>query len=116
MKKRRPISDAILRFGELYLFHSHNPHCPSESSLWGFFDKRINTIIYLEHSTLDLCNFKLCHKLPQKYKFYRLATRDELRDYMYCIGYADGKSLWGLSQLRGNSTLISLKHIKMCVE
>ena len=91
MKKRRPITNAHLCFGELYLFHSYNPHCPSESSLWGFYNKIINGIIYLEHSTLDLCHFRLWHKLPKRYKYYRLATRDELRGYMYSIGYVDGR-------------------------
>ncbi len=93
MKKRRLTANTIFRIGELYLFHPTNPHCPSSSSLWGFYDKSKYGIIYLEHSTEDLCHFRLWHCLPQCYRYYRLATRSELRDYMYSIGYADGAKI-----------------------
>ena len=39
--------------------------------------------IYLEHSTINHSSFTLSHKLPKQYVYYRLATRSELRDYMY---------------------------------
>jgi len=79
--------------GELYLFHPNNPLCPSATSLWGFYDKRIGHRIYLEHSTLDMHSFRLWHKLPGGYRYYRLATRRELRDYMYHLGIRDSISL-----------------------
>ncbi len=90
MKKLPPIYDRILRFGELYLFHPTNSRCPAEDSLWGLYDKTEDGVIYLEHSTFDLCRFWLKYKLPAHYEFCRLATRDELRDYMYSLGYHDG--------------------------
>ena len=90
MKKVPPIYNRILRFGELYLFHPSNLHCPAEDSLWGLYDKTEDGVIYLEHCTLDLRNFRLMYKLPIHYEFCRLATRDELRDYMYSLGYHDG--------------------------
>lgn len=93
MKKRKLTAESYFRIGELYLFHSSHPCCPSETSLWGFYDKTSNGIIYLEHSTLDLRHFRLWHKLPKRYRYYRLATRNELRDYMYSLGVGDSISL-----------------------
>lgn len=52
-----------------------------EGSLWGVFDKRIGDTIYLESSSLNLQNFRKWHLLPIAYRFCRLATRSELRDY-----------------------------------
>ena len=92
MKTHKLTAKRPFHIGDLYLFHPSNPYCPPRTSLWGFYNKIINGIIYLEHSTLDLYHFRLCHKLPKRYKYYRLATRDELRDYMYSIGYSDGKN------------------------
>ena len=91
MKKRAQTQATPFRIGDLYLFHTYNPRCPASSSLWGFYDKRINGIVYLEHSSHNLRQFRLCHPLPLRYRYYRLATRSELRDYMYNIGYSDGK-------------------------
>lgn len=92
MKKRKLTAKSYFRKGDLYLFHSSHPCCPSETSLWGFYDKTSNGI-YLEHSTLDLRHFRLWHKLPKRYRYYRLATRNELRDYMYSLGVGDSISL-----------------------
>lgn len=66
--------------GEVYLFHRSNVRCPRKSSLWGMFDKRVGTDVYLESSSEGaLCDFVLWHKLPDDYRFCRLATREELR-------------------------------------
>lgn len=67
--------------GEIYLFNRNDPTCPAEGSLWGVFDKRIGDTIYLESSSLNLQNFRKWHLLPIAYRFCRLATRSELRDY-----------------------------------
>lgn len=93
MKKRRLTAKSPIHIGELYLFHPNSPHCPPSTSLWGFYDKTRNGRIYLEHSTLDLCHFQSWHKLSKRYRFYRLSTRDELRDYMYSLGIEDAISL-----------------------
>ncbi len=92
MNKRTLTPRAEFHIGDLYLFHTSNSRCPSSSSLWGFYDKRINGIIYLEHSSHNLRKFRLYHPLSPRYRYYRLATRCELRDYMYNIGYSDGKN------------------------
>lgn len=75
--------------GELYLFHPTKKYCPSRSSLWGIYDKIEDGIIYLESSTLDLHHFSIWHRLPDGYRYWRRATRRELRDYMYNLGYRD---------------------------
>lgn len=86
MKKRKLTANTIFRIGDLYLFHPNNPRCPAKTSLWGFHNKTSKGVIYLEHSTEDLRHFRLWHSLPQCYRYYRLATGDELRDYMYNLG------------------------------
>ena len=91
MKKRNLTTRFRFHVGELYLFHPNNPHCPSQSSLWGFYDKSKGGIIYLEHSSRNLCNFRLWHPLSRHYRYCRKATRAELRDYMYNMGYSDSK-------------------------
>lgn len=67
--------------GEVYLFHSTDSCCPADGSLWGIFDKKIGTEIYLESSSFDLFGFRYWHRLPRKYRYCRLSTRAELRDY-----------------------------------
>lgn len=93
MKKRKLTAESSFRMGDLYLFHASDPQCPPYTSLWGFYDKTSNGTIYLEHSTLDLRHFRLWHTLPKRYRYYRLATRNELRDYMYSLGVVDSISL-----------------------
>ncbi len=73
--------------GELYLFHKNNPLCPAESSLWGFYDRRYGSVIYLESSSKDLRFFRMRDILPAGYRYVRLSSRDELRDYMWRLGY-----------------------------
>lgn len=67
--------------GELYLFHPSDYACPAEESLWGVFDKTENGTILLESSSHDLKYFRVWHPLTDEYRFARLASRDELRDY-----------------------------------
>ena len=91
MKKCNLTFNSRLSIGDLYLFHPSNKNCPYRSSLWGIYDKTEDSIIYLESSTLNLIHFKKCHPLPKYYCYYRLATRSELRDYMYNMGVSDGE-------------------------
>lgn len=73
-----------LCIGDVYLFNRTNKRCPPESSLWGMFDKREGAEIYLESSSdSELCRFTLWHKLPDDYRYCRLATREELQSYIY---------------------------------
>ena len=88
MKKRsRKIYEVAFESGELYLFHRTDPGCPRQGSLYGIYDKRIDSRIFLESSSRDMRKFRIWHLLPASYRYCRLATRAELRDYMYNMGY-----------------------------
>ena len=76
------LTGICLIVGEVYLFHESDPCCPAGSSLWGVFDKRLDGSIYLESSTYDLIRFRKWHVLPRAYRYCRLSTRSELRDYI----------------------------------
>ena len=77
--------------GELYLFHPTKRQCPSRGSLWGIYDKTEAGVIYLESSSRDLRHYRIRHGLSSEYRYCRRATRSELRDYMYNLGYSDAK-------------------------
>uniref|UniRef100_UPI004056618F hypothetical protein n=1 Tax=Alistipes sp. TaxID=1872444 RepID=UPI004056618F len=88
-QEKQVISHAEEKFevGELYLFHPTDPTCPAEESLWGCYESGEDEgEILLESTTLDFHLFNLRRKLPQNYSHHRLATRAELRDYMYALG------------------------------
>ena len=70
----------------LYLFNSSNPQCLPNTSLWSIYDKTKNGIIHLELHSFDLEHFRSQFILPKHYRFHRLATRSELRDFMYNFG------------------------------
>lgn len=91
---RIPVSTPRLTFlefsyeiGEVYLFHPTEMLCPADTSLWGLFDRRIGDQIHLESSSLDLCHFRLWHRLPNHYRYHRLASRSEFRDYIFNLAY-----------------------------
>lgn len=74
---------ATLIMGELYIFNKHNPECPAEGSLWGVVERCDKNSVHLENYSLDLRGYSHHQKLPEQYKYFRLSTRDELRDYIY---------------------------------
>ena len=78
--------------GELYLFHADDKLCPADGSLWAVVDKCIGQQIFLESSTADLKTYRRWHLLPKEYRFCRLATRAELRDYMYNLCWFENQS------------------------
>lgn len=75
--------------GDLYLFHRTVPACPSCSSLWGMFDKRVGTTLYLESSSSDLIHFRGWHRLPDGFRYCRRASRSELRDYAGNLSWSE---------------------------
>ncbi len=79
---RLPTDDASA-VGELYLFHRTDERCPPDGSLWGIVDRSDAREIRLESSSSDLLHFRLYHPLPEEYRYCRLATRSELRDYVW---------------------------------
>lgn len=81
------------RIGEVYLFHCDNRRCPSKSSLWSIFDKRIGNDIYVESSSSgNLRRFRLWHRLPDDYEYCRLATRQELGNFMFALAWFESRS------------------------
>ncbi len=87
--KRRNQSTAHhkLLSGALYLFHGSDRRCPAVNSLYGIIDKTSAGIIYLESSSRNLRRFRLWHRLPNHYRYYRPASRSELRDYIFHLAY-----------------------------
>lgn len=84
------IGDLLFEEGEVYLFHPTDAACPAESSLWGVFDRRNKTQVYLESSaSAELRDFVLYGLLPIDYRYARLATRTELRDYFFALSSSE---------------------------
>lgn len=77
----RRFNSRNLLCGELYLFHRTDRRCPEDGSLWGVFDRCDGPVIRLESSSRDLFAFDMWHALPEGYRYFRLSTREELRDY-----------------------------------
>lgn len=81
--------------GTLYLFHCSDRSCPASNSLFGIIDKTSDGIIYLESSSRDMLRFCLWHRLPNHYRYYRLASRSELRDYIFNLAYYECAAIHG---------------------
>lgn len=74
-----------LEAGDLYLFGDRT----SEERLWGIFHKRdAQGRIVLEAASPDFEHFERDVIVPGHWFFVRPATRDELRDFAYNMGYA----------------------------
>lgn len=87
MKKLNDIKDIeSLVAGELYLFSAIGEQLRKQNKLLGVLSDVVDGTIYLESSTHDYCNYRLWHPLPEGYSYFRIATRSELRDYMYGLG------------------------------
>ena len=70
------VKQAQFEKGELYLFHATDASCKSH--------------ILLETSCgAELRHFVLNGLLPSDYRFCRLATRDELRDYYFALALCE---------------------------
>ena len=83
MKTCVNVSKCRLKSDEVYLFNTSEWSCPPVGSLWGMVSAVGEGAVCLESSSRDLREFRLWHSLPPEYCYSRLATRRELRDYMY---------------------------------
>lgn len=84
------VKQAQFEKGELYLFHATDASCPPDSSLWGCVHEFDKSHILLETSCgAELRHFVLNGLLPSDYRFCRLATRDELRDYYFALALCE---------------------------
>ncbi len=81
----RPLENVKFKSGEIYLFHKTDPDCPDDDALWAMFDRRDADGIMLESCTYNLIDFSLrCH-LPADYRYCRLASRSEVREYAVAL-------------------------------
>lgn len=85
--ERNLLSDYIaaekFTIGDVYLFHKTDSRCPAGSSLRGVFDKCKDGEVYLESCSTDNGEFDNWCRLPEGYMYCRLATRPELRHYIF---------------------------------
>lgn len=84
--------------GDVYLFHKTNPRCPAGSSLWGVFDKCKDGEVYLESCSTDNEEFSNWLRLPEGYIYCRLATRPELRRYIFDQTWYESRKVMGVSK------------------
>ena len=91
--KRMTVKQCNFKVGEVYLFHTDDPRCPDAESLWGLYDKHDGGSIRLESCSTDQKHFSKGWHLPEQYRFCRLSTRGELRDYMANSIYSEIKGL-----------------------
>lgn len=102
MKKQEDVAPSNVkqvRFekGELYLFHPTDASCPPDTSLWGCVLESDKSHILLETSCdAELRHFVLNGLLPCDYRFCRLSTRDELRDYAFALALCERYRFSGL--------------------
>lgn len=83
----KPIDTLTLSAGDLYAF-SPSDNTSETSTVWGIFDMHSpDGHIHLESSSDDYQTFRTYTMLPEEYLYARPATRDELRDYAYNLGY-----------------------------
>lgn len=100
--KQNQISDYIaahkFEIGDVYLFHKSDPRCPSDSSLWGVFDKSDGGTVFLESSSSDCEEFRTWCRLPEGYRFCRPATRTEMRQYIFEQTWDESRRILGMAK------------------
>lgn len=87
MKKHNTIDDFKFKNEEVYLFHPNDPSCPNSTSLWALIFEFDGDSLRVESYTTDLRTFTLWKPLPPKYKYCRMATREELRQFISNYAY-----------------------------
>lgn len=94
------LTDFEFEVGEVYLFHTEAPSCPGDGSLWAVFDKRVGGRVFLNSVTDDLTYFDLECRLPLHYRYCRIATHSELRDFAFALGRFEGVRVKTMPKLR----------------
>ncbi len=84
--------------GDVYLFNKTDPKCPRSSSLWGVLDKCEGDTVYLESCSNDREKFDTWCRLPEDYRYCRLATRTEMRQYIFDQTWHESRKILGLAQ------------------
>ncbi len=94
------LTDFEFEVGDVYLFHTDDPACPADSSLWAVFDKRVGDRVFLNSVTDDLMYFDTGYRLPLHYRYCRIATKAELRDFAFALRRFEGKRVETMPNLR----------------
>lgn len=81
----RPLRTAKLVPGECYVFTASG----GGPELWALFDRWERDGLRLEAATRDLMRFSKYTLLPATYDHVREATRWELRDFFYNLGFSE---------------------------
>lgn len=81
---------SCLECGELYLF-GVTEDGTSPDVVWGVVDKVAEGRIYLESCSCDLQKFEKWRMLDEKYRYFRLSSRDELRDYTVALVFDESR-------------------------
>ena len=87
------VKQCNFKVGEVYLFHPADPRCPDAESRRGVDARPGGHSIFLESWSTDQKHFSKGRHLPEQYRFCRLSTRSELRDYMVNSIYSEIKGL-----------------------
>ena len=74
-----------LQTGELYLFTPIGDNDRESQNMWAIFAEYADGGVWLETATNDFKHFSHWSRLPEGWRCYRRATRDELRDYAYAL-------------------------------
>jgi len=89
------ISADRFKIGDVYLFNKTDPKCQGDSSLWGVFDKCDGETVYLESSSRDREKFDIWCRLPEDYRYCRLAARTEMRQYIFDQTFNESRRMLG---------------------
>lgn len=87
MKRHNTIDDFKFKNDEVYLFHTDDPNCPGNSSLWALINEFDGYSLRIESYTTNLRTFTLWRPLPAIYRYCRLASRRELREFISNYAY-----------------------------
>lgn len=85
-----PIDRMRFRIGEVYLFSPAHRPTDASSCLWGVVNDQLGERLHMEILSYGFSEYCLDCFLPEGFRYARLATRDELRDFVYNVAYREG--------------------------
>lgn len=83
------------RTGEVYLFSPIRRPADPASCLWGMVEQVRKERLHMEILSYGFTEFRLDCTLPEGFRYARLATRDELRDFIYNVASREGARYGG---------------------
>lgn len=85
-----PIANIRFQGGDVYLFSPASRPTDASSCLWGVVDGYLAGRLHMEILSYGFSEYRLDCLLPEGFRFARLATRDELRDFVYNVAFREG--------------------------